>query len=32
MYNRYGHQLSLNWGLIDDRFIMLGYFNTTTSV
>lgn len=31
-YRRYGHQRCLNWGLIDDSFVMLSFFNTNTSV
>lgn len=30
-YRRYGHQRCLNWGLIDDNFVMLSFYNQTTS-
>lgn len=29
-YKRYGHQKCLNWGLIDDNFVMLSFYNQTT--
>ncbi len=30
-YKRYGHQKSLNWGLIDDKYVMLSFYNKTTT-
>jgi hypothetical protein len=30
-YKRYGHQRSLNWGLIDDNFVLLSFYNTITT-
>jgi hypothetical protein len=32
MYNRYGHQICLNWGLINKNYVMLGYFNKTSTI
>lgn len=32
IYKRYGHQKSLNWGLIDDNFVMLSFYNQAKSI